>query len=277
MIGVNAMSLISPMREDFSSVIRRLAEGGCDRLELMSDWGARPETIEFYSKMTGGPSGWDPENTIARLREMRAAGIGAEGMFVFDDCLLEQAEEMGAYCRDNGLNYVVLSYLDYGNIDEIYAKIEKVRKVAAILKPYGVQVIQHNHEHDLVQVEDRDGQKKAIIDIFLEQTTPEELMLEIDTGWVLYAGADPAEYIRERLDRIQILHLKDISKDYKTLKREEIFVPCGAGAVDFPGILAAIPEEKRSALKYVIDQDDSAGDIVEDQVTSIRYLRTLGL
>ncbi len=277
MIGINAMSTISAMRADFSGTIRRLAEAGCDFLEPMSDWGARPETIEFYSGLTGGPSGWDPENTLVRLKEMRACGMDAHGMFVFDEYLVEQAEELGAYCRDAGLSYVVLSYLEYGDIDEIYAKIDKVRKVAAILKPYGVQVIQHNHECDLVQVEDRDGQKKAVIDIFLEQTTPDELMLEIDTGWVLYAGGDPAEYIRERLDRIAILHLKDISKDYQNLKREEIFVPCGAGAVDFPAIFAVIPEEKKASMMYVIDQDASEGDIVEDNAVSIAYFKSLGL
>ena len=272
-IGINAMSLISKMKEDFSGTVTALREAGCDDLELMSDWGAKKETIDFYAGLTGGPSGWDPENTLLRLKEMRKKGLDACGMFVFDECLEEQAGALGAYCRDAGLHYVVLSYLEYGDIHEIYKKIDVIRRVAAVLKPYGVQICQHNHEHDVTLIEDLDRTAKPIIDIFLEQLSPSQLMLEVDTGWLLYAGIDPAAYIQNKQDRIMILHLKDIANNYREMEREQIFVPCGKGTVDFPDIFAKLSEEKKHSLLYVIDQDSSCGDILEDHKISLSYLR----
>lgn len=273
-IGINAMSTIGAMAQDFEGTIKRLREAGLDYIEAMSDWGARPETIEFYTGLTGS-SGWDPENTLRRLEVLRSYGMDIRGIFIFDEALDEQAEELGKYCGRAGIRYVVLSFLKYDGIDDIYNKIELIRRTAKILKPFGVQICQHNHEHDVVFITDRDGVRKPVIDIFLEQLSPEELMLEMDTGWVQYAGLDPVQFIRERLDRVGILHFKDICRDFKSVSREEIFVPCGQGAVDFPAVLGAIPEDRREMIGYVIDQDASKGDIVEDLAEAIAYFKNM--
>ena len=197
------------------------------------------------------------------------------GIFVFDSVILQQADQLGQYCRDAGIRYIVFSFLDYGTIDDIYSKIETVRHTAGILGQYGVRVLQHNHEHDTALITDRDGKKKPIIDVFLEQLSPEELMLEVDTGWIKYAGLDPAEYIREKAERIMILHLKDICHDFREVSRDKIFVPCGAGAVDFQAVMDAIPADRRDSMLYVIDQDASGGDIVDDLITGMQYLNGL--
>ena len=93
-IGVNAMSLIKPMKEDFEGVVKQLKEGGIDYLEVMSDWGAKQETIDFYASLTGGSSGWDIDNTVKRLEIMNAMDFPAKGAFIFDEVLLDQAEAM---------------------------------------------------------------------------------------------------------------------------------------------------------------------------------------
>lgn len=274
-IGINAMSTIGAMKNDFDGTIRRLHEGGCDYIESMSDWGAKQETIDFYAKLSGGPGGWDPLNTVKRLEKLHEYGMEIRGMFVFTDILEEQADKLGVYCRENCIRYIVISFPEYGSIDDIYEKIGFIRRMSAILSTYGVKVFQHNHEHDVKTVTDRDGKKKRILDIFLEQLSPDELMLEIDTGWMLYADIDPAEYIRNHIDRVGILHFKDIHKDYKKLDREKIFVACGKGAVDFKSVLDSVPAEKKNEMLYVIDQDASDGDIVEDLIEAAAYLKGL--
>ena len=98
-------------------------------------------------------------------------------------------------------------------------------------------------------------------------------MLEVDTGWLVYAGIDAVQYIKEHLERIAVLHLKDICEGFTTIPREDIFVPCGQGVVDFKNIL------KEASLKkdmlYVLDQDASKGDIIEDHIRSINYLNCM--
>ena len=97
-------------------------------------------------------------------------------------------------------------------------------------------------------------------------------MLEIDTGWLAYMGIDPAEFIRERIDRILCIHMKDICSDYKTKDRETISVACGQGIVDFKAIIDAVPAEKRDQILFMLDQDSSQGDIMEDLLESLKYL-----
>ena len=273
-LGINCMCLIGAMAKDYEGTVDRLCAGGCDYLEAMSNWGADPKVLEYYASLTGVPSGWDPENTKSRNAYLKSKGMHIEGMFIFDDTIMDQVEEMGAYCQEEGIHYVVFSFLKYENgIDTVYEKIEMIKKLAVILASYGVQIVIHNHEHDLALMRDKDGKDKYILDIFLENTTPQELMVEADTGWLLYAGVDPAAYIAAHADRIMILHFKEISKDYKDVPREDIFCACGEGAVDFEGVLAAVPEKDRDRMLYVLDQDASKKDIVEDEIKSMQHIR----
>ena len=272
-IGINTMSAMNAMRADFEGTVKRLKAGGCDWLEAMSDWGAKQETIDFYSNLTGGPSGWDPENAELRMEIARKNGMSIKGLFIFDERLDEQAQKLGKYCQKNGISYVVLSFLEYGGIEDIYEKAALIRKAAAVLGNYGVQILMHNHEHDTMLIRDKDGTQKPIISIFLQQCLAQELMLEVDTGWLVYAGVDAPAYVRRHLDRIAVMHLKDICKDYKNVPREDIFVPCGQGAVDFPAIMAEAG--KKADMMYVLDQDKSRGDIIEDHIASIKYLKSI--
>ena len=274
-IGINVMSTISMMRESFQETVNRLTDGGCSYFEAMSDWGAKEETLDFYAGLTGGRNGWDPEQTLGRLQYIRSVGSDIRGIFVFEDTILEQAEQLGEYCRDAGLQYIVFSFLEYHGLDDVYSKIDLLRKVSAVMKRFGVQVLMHNHEHDCAEIEDKDGNNKEIIDIFLNNLSAKELALEVDVGWLQYADIDPAAYVKKKIDRIQILHLKDICRNYKETERSHIFVPCGSGAVDFPAIIKVVQEAGREDMQYVIDQDASDGDIVQDLVESIAYLKSI--
>lgn len=272
-IGINVMSSMGAMREDFEGTVVKLKNGGCTFFEAMSDWGARPETIAFFSNLTGGDSGWDIENTVRRLEILKKHDMSIKGSFVFDEILEEQAEDLGKYCKEYGIGYIVFTFLKYENIDDIYNKIALIKNVSAVLKKYGVQTLLHNHEHDSLPILDKDGVEKPIMSVFLEQCSASELMLEIDTGWLVYAGLDEVAYVKENLDRIAVLHLKDLCKEYQTLPRDTVFVPCGKGVVNFSGILEAA--KSRTDMIYVLDQDNSRTDITEDNIESIRYINSL--
>ena len=111
--------------------------------------------------------------------------------------------------------------------------------------------------------------------MFLEQTTKEEMQLELDVGWAHYAGLDVAAYALDNAERIGILHLKDLNKNYKNMAHDDVSVACGTGVVNFPAILAAVPEAQRETMRYVLDQDPSDTDMLVDHAVSIRYLNGL--
>ena len=273
-IGINSMSTIRQMNEDFEETIQRLKDCGCDMIEPMSDWGASKKTLEFFEKLTG-KSGWDPENAKKRIQYIRSHGMDVKGMFVFDECLEEQLPALGGFCRENQISYVVLSFMDYTGIDDIYEKMDMIRRIAPTLKSYGVTVCLHNHDHDSHKVTDRDGKEKAILDMFIHHLSPEEMMLETDTGWLIYAGIDPVKYVSEHQYRIAVLHFKDLCRDFGKKDRNDIFVACGQGVTDYKAILQALSSENKKRMLYVIDQDNSQTDIVADLCAGIQYFKGL--
>lgn len=273
-LGINTISIMRQLREDFEGTANILKEGGCTYFEPFGDWGAGKEQL-LRCERRGGKSGWDRENMIRRLEYMRSVNMDIYGMFVFSEILDEQAEELGQYFQKYGIRYVVVNVGKLKDLDEVYAHIAMLKRAAKKLQQYHVQIVKHNHEFELERVIDRDGKEKYVLDIFLEQCSKEELMLEVDTGWVVYAGLDLRQFIEENIERIYSVHLKDISKDYKLKPRDYISVACGQGIVNFRDAFTAVPEELRDRILWLLDQDTSEGDIIQDQLLSMEYLNQL--
>ena len=130
--------------------------------------------------------------------------MDVKGMFVFEECLKEQAEELGKFCQEQQLSYIVLSFFNYENgLDSVYEKINFINEIAIILNKYHVQIIIHNHEHDFPKMTDKDGVNKYILDIILEHCSS-TLKLELDTGWALYAGIDIPDYIQRECESFSV-------------------------------------------------------------------------
>ena len=275
-IGINTMSLTKEFNADFSGIASYLQSIGCSYLEPMSDFEAKEETLNFYASLSGGRSGWDSAGMRTRIAQLREMGIDVQGVFLFDECLEEQMDEVGALCQELGITYGVLSFMNYGEtLASVDGRIALVKRIGPRLHSYGVQLMVHTHDHDFARLTDHDGVEKPLIQMFLEQTTKEEMQLELDTGWAHYAGLDVAAYVHDNADRIGILHLKDLNKNYKNMAHDDVSLACGTGVVDFPAILAAVPEAQRETMRYVLDQDPSDTDILADHAASIRYLNGL--
>ena len=275
-IGINTLSISNEIRSDLPGVADYLRSIGCSYIEAMTDLGAKEETVEFYARLIGGRSGWDMAGIRGRVAAMREAELDVQGAFLFDECLEENLDEIGALLRELGISYGVLSFMNYGEtLESVDEKIALVKRVGPRLRSYGVQLMVHTHDHDFAQLTDHDGIKKPLMQMFLEQTTKEEMQLELDVGWAHYAGLDAAAYVRDNADRIGILHLKDLNKNYKNMAHNDVSVSCGTGVVDFPAILAAVPEAQRETMRYVLDQDPSDTDMLADHAASIRYLNGL--
>jgi inosose dehydratase len=99
----------------------------------------------------------------------------------------------------------------------------------------------------------------------LSLTDPTTLGLCLDTGHLLYAGADPLAVLQRHASRVWHVHFKDCHPQlaetaranglgYLAAVRSKLFCELGAGAVDFASVLAAL-----RALHYdgwiVVEQD----------------------
>ena len=128
----------------------------------------------------------------------------------------------------------------------------------AVREETGLRTVFHPHCGGYVETETE-------IDTLLSRTDPSTLGLCLDTGHLLYAGADPLSVLARHAPRVWHVHFKDCQPQvaaaarakelgYLAAVRSKLFCELGAGAVDFAGVLAAL-----HALHYdgwiVVEQD----------------------
>jgi len=146
-----------------------------------------------------------------------------------------------------GSKYVVQSWSDPKPTQQGWKDLAgRLNAASEALAPVGLNVGYHNHDAEWKQVEGR-----RPIEILAANTKP-EVMLQLDVGTCLEAGADPVAWIKANPGRIRSIHCKDWSPDpnvaYKTL--------FGEGKADWKGIFQAA-ESVGGVEYYLIEQEGS--------------------
>ena len=132
--------------------------------------------------------------------------------------------------------------------------------------PYGLRVLWHNHDYEYFPLPD--GTRP--IDHILGAS--EEVLFEIDCGWITRAGADPAEELIRYADRIAAIQTKDTAPS-GTLA-DDGWTATGDGIIDWP---ALVPLFRQTAADHLVTEHDNPSDWRAFARRSIDYLRALGL
>jgi sugar phosphate isomerase/epimerase len=123
----------------------------------------------------------------------------------------------------------------------------------------------HNHDHEFRVFDGRYG-----LDILMEATEPEHVILELDAGWAWFAGADPAAYLRKFPGRAPIIHAKDHDKEDRRRNR-----PVGDGAVDWPPFWEAC---RAVHTEYAaVEEDQGMLPPLESMAKSLKNMVAMGL
>ena len=101
--------------------------------------------------------------------------------------------------------------------------------IGAALADEGLALAYHHHDFELVKVDGRDG-----LTALAEATEPGELSLELDTGWLLRVGHDPAAWLASWGGRVTRLHVKDLRR-----ADDPPWVDVGDGELDLESVVAA--------------------------------------
>lgn len=121
------------------------------------------------------------------------------------------------------------------------AYAEKIDHLGELSRAQGVQYMVHSHDWEFRQVFDGE----TGYDILQANTSPENVVFELDLYWATEAGADPLDVIESYGDRIELLHVKDLAADGS-------ITTVGEGTIDFAPIFAAAGEDIQY---YVIERD----------------------
>lgn len=127
----------------------------------------------------------------------------------------------------------------------------------------------------------------AEIDRLLSLTDPTSLMLAVDVGYLFYLGTDPRAFIRDRIERVAYVTLKDVDADLRDRHLAQGgtlpafanlggFPELGGGHVDIEGILEILGDGAYEGW-LVVDQDLTLRDPSASAQISRECLVHLGL
>ena len=121
----------------------------------------------------------------------------------------------------------------------------RLTQLADIAAGEGLSIAYHHHMGTIVQTE-------AEVDRLMDMTGPNVTLL-LDTGHATFAGADPVALARRYRDRITHVHCKDVrpavmaaalrdDQSFLDSVVDGVFTVPGDGVVDFPAVLAELPD-----------------------------------
>lgn len=161
-----------------------------------------------------------------------------------------------AIVKDLGIEKVFVPYIGTdGRPTDTAGWITFGKRLAEAGKPLldaGVQFGWHNHDFEFHATETGE------IPLDLIAAASDEMMLELDLGWVRFAGHDPVDWIKKCAGKIGAVHVKDIAPNGQCAD-EDGWADVGHGIMDWPAIHAALQEA--GVDHYVAEHDNPNDDI----------------
>lgn len=269
-IGLQLYSLREDLKADFEGTLAKVKEMGFDYVEL-----------------AGGLYDRDAKE-IARI--MKESGLELISMHRAYSSLLENPSDI-EMLRDLGVRFCGLPWMpadQYVLEENFQQRIKDFTKIGQMLKDNGIQLLYHNHDFEFLPYEGR-----PLLERMLDLIPSDLIQTELDMGWVMYGGQDPAEYLKKFAGRAPLVHLKDLAfqipRDTKLgpvlvegqWKQRDvgadglIYAAVGDGWLNVPEIMRAAEE---AGSEFVIVEMDYSFDIpaIDAVKKSREYLRSIG-
>ncbi len=190
----------------------------------------------------------DPRGLRRRLDDLglRVAGTHISTSAISGEALKASIE----FHRTLGCNYLIVpSDRDFTDPEKCKQLAETFNTAAAALKPLGMYCGFHNHKNEFSLL-----QGKSYWDLFAERTQS-DVVLQLDVGWALAAGEDPARLIQKYPGRSQTVHFKPTVLENDTEKTAIL----GQDSVNWNAVLQSCAE-KGGTRWLIIEQEYYPGD-----------------
>ena len=175
-----------------------------------------------------------------------------------------QIEGLAEELRVLGTDRLVVGWIEppitAADADVVQARILAAAERAA---EQGLRLGFHNHDGELAVLDDGSSMLGRLLAV-----DGGKLFLELDLGWVWYAGRDPLALLERAGAQAPLVHVKDLRND-----GGPVHVPLGAGEVDYGPLLAVAG---RAGVEWLIlEQDETHGRGFEAVAASIAELNRL--
>ncbi|WP_373354512.1 sugar phosphate isomerase/epimerase family protein [Pseudoroseicyclus sp. CXY001] len=204
-------------------------------------------------------------------RAVEAAGMRIIG---FHMPLAGLAEDPGAWCdiaEAMGAEVLIPPYVPQEERQPTAAYWRGIGEILArgaeVAAKRGLTVAWHNHDFEYVALPDGTRPIDHILGV------SEALKFEIDCGWIVRGGADPAEELRRYADRIVAIQLKDTAGP-DGMSSEDGWRATGDGIIDWQ---ALVPLMEATAATHVVAEHDNPADWRAFASRSAETMRRIGL
>ena len=275
-VGVNFFGPKKKLYYDFEGTLELLKQAGINSAEICVSFTGHvgpPDglDIEFsaqdLAEVTGGI--WTVDNADEKVNIVRKNGLEIVSAHLFGDnsspegmlSILPSVVEFG---KKHQIQCFVISLMK--NYEQMIPFVDVMNTYTEALEKEGIMLAYHNHE-----VEFDHNKGVTALDYIMEHCPL--LKLELDVGWVKFAGYDPLELMDKYQDRLIIVHLKDITEDACNENRDTCFTAIGEGSIPLKDILNKSKDCALIEHGIIIDQDDSLTDIIEDFKIGVQHIR----
>ncbi len=248
-VGLELYSVREALKNDPQATVKAVAGMGY-------------QAVEFYAPYFD----WSDAQAMQMRKLMDELGIKCYSTHndkeFFAPDKIEHARDLNKIL---GAKYMVLAWSDpKTDVDGWKVLADQLNVAADKLKPAGLKVGYHNHDAEWKPING-----KRPMDV-LAANTNESIMLQLDVGTCLEAGADPVAWIKGNPGRIRSIHCKDWSPDpgkgYKVL--------LGEGVADWKAIFAAA-EGAGGVEFYLVEQEGSRYPELETAEKCLKAFRSL--
>jgi sugar phosphate isomerase/epimerase len=198
-----------------------------------------------------------------------------------------QSDKIIAYCGELGLKYIVCSTTGFKDPERVknipprerqnaYTledwrwNADQFNQMGAKVKAAGMNFCYHNHGLEFHP----DASGIVPFDEFLRLTDPAKVSFEMDCGWVMVGGGDPAAYLKKYPTRFSMLHVKDFvaarpDANGKNPEATEI----GKGVMDQKTLFKAA--SKTHIKHYFVEQEGYDMPVNDSLRTDADYMKKL--
>jgi len=230
-IGLQLYTVREALERDRDGTLRTVASLGYEGVELFGAFDAREmrETLD------------DAGLTIVGRHVPLDADV---------DVLAEEARVLGC-------NRVALAWIDpVASVAERDDAVARISDLGRRARAAGLDFGFHNHWSEVPAFEDGAS---------LLALLPGWIWLEVDLGWVWWAGTSPLELLAWARGRTPLVHVKDLRA-----RGTREFVPVGDGAVGYEGIVDKAAELGIEWL--LVEQDELDRELAEALDRSMKAL-----
>jgi sugar phosphate isomerase/epimerase len=218
-VSVQLWSVKNEVKADLKGTLQALANMGFKGVEFAGEFG------EFSDNPTGLKS---------LLDEL---GLQVSGAHVHFDKLSDvNLAQTVAFYQAIGCTSLIVPYDERAFSPEgVQQVVNELNTLSKKLEKVGMQIGYHNHAPEF-----NDFKQSTYWD-FIAQSTHQNVILQLDVGWVTYAGKDPVDYVRRYPGRTLTTHYKvRLPKGTKSTKSTKGKLPIiGQDTIDWPALIQA--------------------------------------